>query len=149
MWADDVREGDQIRVVIEVGESISFQYEAEHDGDDGGVAGSAVSRYLVRRSPAVDLPTEPTLGWLTSKYGGSVLGTWERQRLTGGPGVSVTRSGMRALLPEITGFTRAVAVPAVALDDLRSGVINDFDAAVRLIADFLAAVDKANGGDQS
>lgn len=156
IWADAVRKGDQIRVVIKAGETTSFQYEAAHDGDDGGIGGSAVFRYLVRRSPAVTLPTEPTLGWIESEersdLGWFALGDVAVERHAVEADATLAREFSSAghqvdVVRRVKSFTPATAIPSVALEAFRtSEATTAMEAFSRKVA-LLAAVDAANGGD--
>ena len=102
---------------------------------------------LVDPKPAVSLPSVPTLGWLDSMGNDHTLGIWRRQPLTGGNGVANIRGeGNCALNFEITAFTPATAVPAEALDALRTYMAGlGVDTPTRRsVATFLAAVDNAS-----
>lgn len=112
---------------------------------------SKVEHYLLDRpKPAVELPTEPTLGWLKWYAGeeSSGLGI-ERTGLgiywviEGG----VTDSGGGGMWPmkDVTAFTPATAVPTAALDELRRN--HDCSGPLSCLREhvdtFLAAVDEA------
>ncbi|RYE40907.1 MAG: hypothetical protein EOP24_39065 [Hyphomicrobiales bacterium] len=113
--------------------------------------GANLSVFEEEITPAVDLPTEPTLGWV-SVTDRDLLAVWS---LTGQAIFAVdSDGGGSAGRDEITSFTPAVAVPKAALDELRKWrealrKSNGIDAlptpAVRRIDTFLAAVDAANG----
>ena len=106
-------------------------------------------RLVDRPIPNVELPTEPTLGWLDSTGNDHALGIWRRAYLTGGNGFDNSRGdGHNALSAEITAFTPATAVPTDALDELREKYeIGHGLTLIRRgsVSTFLAAVDAANG----
>jgi hypothetical protein len=117
---------------------------------------------LDRPTPAVNLPTEPTLGWASGRteYGvevSNLFGSWAQ------PTDLLNRTGhtyaddyglVHLKAREVTAFTRATAVPTEALDRLREvrgyydGGCETAASSFRLrlgIRDFLAAIDAVNG----
>jgi hypothetical protein len=108
---------------------------------------------LDRPTPAVDLPTEPTLGWASGRteYGvevSNLFGSWAQ------PTDLLNRTGhtyaddhglVHLKAREVTAFTPATAVPTEALDRLRAEHSHDQPGACPDVIDFLAAVDAANG----
>lgn len=152
----DIRKGDLIRVEAlrpssqPWGDS-AHEFRAAADRDDHGWVQTRFNWYLLDRpEPAVELPTEPTLGWMrhdvqpSRAIPSSILAFWqydeERNWLNSHDG--------RGFRPDrITAVTPATAVPTDALDalrDYRHGL--DWDVktpAVRRIDKFLAAVDRA------
>ena len=124
----------------------------------------AGQHYLLDRpEPAVELPTVPTLGWVTVSHDGfqhnpavAFVGPWQSGSdgmLAGGYETGCrTLSGTFSGSEFITAFTPATAVPTEALDALRADGLTDgccvgchLHAAVRT---FLAAVDAANRADR-
>lgn len=112
--------------------------------------GSLGQFFLVSRSaPVVELPAEPTLGWVDGEEG-RMLARWVSR--DGSVITGPMREGLEAT--HIAAFTPATAVPTEALDRLRVCISRDetdraggWDAAQRLraiIDAFLAAVDEAN-----
>lgn len=168
---DDIREGDSIRlewVTSQDGTPMAMEYVAPHSGTamkkrlSGNELQTASWFLLDRPSPAVELPTEPTLGWIASKYGGTVLGTWERYTSTRASHAGEVSALVRERdvpLEYVQSFTPAVAVPKAALDELREMWVGDLgcdrqrdwvEYGARLFTttrDFLAAVDAANAGN--
>lgn len=108
---------------------------------------------MVRPVPLVELPTEPTLGWLswdTGNEGGREVAEWMRN------GDGVFGGASRVPVAGVTEFREAVAVPKAALDELREAEARaeaSGDTYARnymrkgALRAFLAAVDEANGGD--
>lgn len=109
-----------------------------------------------RPKPAVELPTEPTLGWLdfTASNGGQAhaLATW-RVATVGMDGSTHAVNEWGHMVSDIdekvTAFTPATAAPTDALEDLRAVVgranRRGQDVTARTVTAFLAAVDEANG----
>ena len=111
-----------------------------------------------RPKPAVVLPTEPTLGWIDAlgEKPLALVGV-RKPGDVNYPGLiymRITPNGGWDSVKEITAFTPAVAVPADALDDLRTyravemGIHSEAQWAFNRaehIDRFLAAVDEANG----
>ena len=58
----EIRKGDLIRV--EWPDDNSREYRASRDGDNNIFGGTSRFFLLDRPAPAVELPTEPTLGWV-------------------------------------------------------------------------------------
>ena len=106
--------------------------------------------------PAVELPSEPTLGWATF-FGDPALASFSvdehgelRSRVTfnnrfEGAGSAYT---FATKVTNITAFTPATAVPTDALDALRAEHGDDQPGACIEVIDFLAAVDAANRTDR-
>lgn len=100
--------------------------------------------------PSVNLPERPTLGWLTDKYGGSALGTWERyesqaQSRAGEASALVRERDLP--LEDVAEFVEATAVPKAALDELREKHAGGRQPSVVEcgVSTFLVAIDAANG----
>jgi hypothetical protein len=153
----DIREGDRIR--IEAAEGRTF--------GDGLTASEFIARefdnpaefsylryYLLDRpKPPVDLPSEPTLGWVTSVGGEVALSTWRPDFVQGGAIVATVDvrdsrafcTGMKKYVDHITAFTPATAVPTEALDELRREHHDNvtFSSRYDSVKRFLTAVDKA------
>lgn len=141
----DIRAGDLIR--CEWPNDSASEWRSKTSGPAGWNA-ERVSYFLLDRpTPPVELPTEPTLGWLENVYGARILKHWFR-----GEGVAEAFDGDRwNFTKEVIGFTPAVAVPEAALDELRgvlaecSGKVEDeWPHMPRAVERFLAAVDEAN-----
>ena len=137
----DIRAGDLIR--CEWKESDAAE-EWRSPVDAGSTWDPAnVDHFLLDRpSPPVELPTEPTLGWLENVYGARILKHWFR-----GEGVAEAFDGDRwNFTKEVIAFTPAVAVPKAALDELQAN--HDCSGPLSCLRghvdDFLAAVDEAN-----
>lgn len=152
----DIRTGDLIR--WERGEGSPTQtfeaaeFRATFDGD--GKRNWDGQHYLLDRpAPAVDLPTEPTLGWITG-YGYRNLDFWRYRDGADKAGEGAWAGNDPALKPYgygikgITDWVPATAVPTSALDELRTIASSDafcVDGFSRSVRAFLAAVDAANG----
>ncbi len=95
---------------------------------------------LDRPAPAVELPTEPTLGWVDHAELSPQFGAWVRR---GETLYAMRQSDFAA--SDVTAFTPATAVPTEALNMLRAGCFMTVSEAAEVIAHFLAAVDRANG----
>lgn len=98
---------------------------------------------LDRPKPAVVLPTEPTLGWLTRRcpgFFGRVNTSLETVWLSDDKS-QVNRAGLIETIPveRVGAFTPATVVPSEALEKLRANPLPQRDITV-----FLAAVDAAN-----
>lgn len=138
----DIRKGDLIRWEQEPSlvSEYAIEYRATEDGYFQSVTGQ---HYLLDRpTPPVELPTEPTLGWLENVYGARILKHWFR-----GEGVAEAFDGDRwNFTKEVIAFTPAVAVPKAALDELQAN--HDCSGPLSCLRghvdDFLAAVDEAN-----
>ncbi len=139
----DIRKGDLIRWEQEP--SLISEYAIEYRATEPGYFQSVTGQhYLIDRrpSPPVELPTEPTLGWLENVYGARILKHWFR-----GEGVAEAFDGDRwNFTKEVIAFTPAVAVPKAALDELQAN--HDCSGPLSCLRghvdDFLAAVDEAN-----
>lgn len=142
----DIKAGDLIRVEQELDKAHEFRAARDQERNGWG------DYYLLDRpKPAVELPTEPTLGWLTYRdtdYPSAnptiELGEWKARadRAT-----VLDVHGLTSVpLAWAIAFTPAAAVPTAALDELRE-YINGLDfpntPACRRIDKFLAAVDEA------
>lgn len=143
----DIRKGDLIRIEYPTG-AINSAVEYVAGGParvDDYLPGSA--HYLLDRpKPAVELPTEPTLGWVEYSFDGDSI-----RRL----GCSYNLGRIARLVKwdievpasRVTAFSSATAVPTAALDELRRvhGHPNRDDRAVRRqVNRLLAAADEAN-----
>lgn len=108
-------------------------------GDSDLTSSEDVEWFLLDRPvPPVDLPTEPTLGWLTLPGGRALETVW-----TSNDKASLHRAlGGSVDVANVTAFTPATAVPTAALDELRKHTPGWSTASVTT---FLAAVDEANG----
>lgn len=150
---EDIRPGDLIRSEATNGTTLgenllAAEWRATSETWAKAPSGH-VNFYLIDRpAPPVDLPKTPTLGWLTTKAGGVLVGTWE----TYTPVVFGDEKREYALSRErdipvdrVTTFVPATAVPSEALDRLRAErVVHTNGINGRAIATFLAAVDEAN-----
>lgn len=150
-----IRKGDLIRKEYEVGNGeLALEYRAT--GDAHGKGGPGQHFPLDRPKPAVELPTEPTLGWLT--YSGSqTFGRFRAGDISESDyatskdapvAVGVSERGKKVnVMFGATSFIPATAVPTEALDDLREVLRLADDDFTDVEADdlraFLAAVDKA------
>lgn len=152
---EDIREGDLIRrePTPTGGSSLrAVEYVAVRDGYTHGLRDSSdtdIFFLLDRPTPAVDLPTSPSLGTLVWREESAVRDAMETA-LWG-----LTRRGDRVesesssvpvrlvtqFIPILTHEADEVAVPKAALDELRAAEIHAWVA----IATFIAAVDAANG----
>lgn len=136
----DIRKGDLIRFEYADGRSTDRAKEYVASGDGVGDGRGPVGTYylLDRPVPPVDLPTEPTLGWLTLPGGRALETVW-----TSNDKASLHRAlGGSVDVANVTAFTPATAVPTAALDELRKHTPGWSTASVTT---FLAAVDEANG----
>lgn len=139
----DIRKGDLIRwegdPSLGSGGVKVAEYGAEYDGNSWTLSGQ---HYLLDRpKPPVDLPTEPTLGWLSAHTNPDpTLGAWRTEDRY------VTRDGTYRLADDVTAFTPATAVPTKALDELRTQhrVNVTLESRYASVTRFLAAVDEAN-----
>lgn len=137
----EIRKGDLIRFEYDGDpREVAEEWRAQDDADGFHFRAPGHHYLIDRPKPDVELPTEPTLGWLTAND--------ERPYLS-----HVKLDGERAMTDglyyahasRVTAFTPATAVPTAALDELRgvarahlSGYL-DF----RVLTTFLAAVDEA------
>jgi len=151
-----IRRGDRIRVEYtksENGSPRAIEYVAEHDrmGMRNRMNGTerlgAAYFLLDRPKPPVELPTQPTLGWLSAEdedgKGGTFLATWQKRpdlvlqcRVAGAWGKEC-----------VTAFVPATAVPTEALEKLRERHEGGEESPVAKcgwVSDFLLAVDRAN-----
>ena len=101
-----------------------------------------------RPTPAVSLPSTPTLGWATHANDGQLLGLFSQKPNTRQIVVGVTCDwGRFSWEPSyVTAFTEAVAVPKSALDELRRAYIAVNTNVQRgdAIYSFFAAIDNAS-----
>lgn len=132
----DIRRDDLIRVEQENG--TAHEYRALKDAHRAYWG----HHYLLDRpTPPVQLPTEPTLGWVNGDWqSGPRLAVW----MVDGPKWikpvdNKTDEHGATYAPSVAAFTPAVAVPKAALDKLRKA-----ENVVRGVNDFLTAVDEAN-----
>lgn len=139
----DIRKGDLIRWEQEPSlvSEYAIEYRATEDGYFQSVTGQ---HYLLDRpTPPVELPTEPTLGWLNdAPY---LLAVWYPREVLGTAGVAqIEQTPFSA--DHIRAFTPAAAVPKAALDELQAN--HDCSGPLSCLRghvdDFLAAVDEAN-----
>lgn len=159
----DIRKGDLIRLEgrTEGRDSTAHEFRAVVNGDRDGWVRDRFNWYLLDRpQPPVELPTEPTLGWLTLRIGGFFSGPTGRRVLEtvwlDNAGTGLIRAGRTDVLAvdRVESFTPATAVPTSALDDLKSTesrvYTGSYDVAERnearreAIQAFLAAIDEAN-----
>lgn len=155
----EIRKGDRIVAKYKV---FDAEYEVTYTASGSGQPwrskkdvdiNSEVEHYLLDRpAPAVDLPTEPTLGWLEvsdtgqanfTRIPGRVLGVFKNRKTVVDGGTIGSWSH-----DLVTAFTPATAVPTSALDELREYMRKFSDGAMltrsgNQIRDFLAAVDRA------
>lgn len=141
----EIKRGDLIRAgfgTVKSTRMTALEYRAESDGDrysDDAVAW----QLLDRPAPAVESPTEPTLGWLHGPEPSPLLDMWVKQYTQREEfGVSGEATGTWAKPSEVTAFIPAIAVPREALDILREG--HPVGRKCLWVSDFLAAVDEAN-----
>ena len=136
----DIRAGDLIR--CEWPDDSASEWRSKTSGPAGWNADRVSYFLLDRPSPPVELPTEPTLGWLTVENTEPMLDVWraDRQNNPGYDDFGDWAAGhVTAHRREsVTAFRPAVAVPKAALDKLRKA-----ENVVRGVNDFLAAVDEA------
>lgn len=140
----DIRVGDLVRwesATRSPGFPTAHEWVAIADGDDWAGEGQ---HYLLERRPLVKIPQKPGLGWLRG-YDKSLLAIWKR----GNEGLEGESTPIYRVHEDITDWVPATAVPTAALDELRT-YIDAFQhradtPAKKRIADFLAAVDEANG----
>ena len=147
----DIRAGDLIR--CEWPDDSASEWRSKTSGPAGWNADRVSYFLLDRPSPPVELPTEPTLGWLTTDAE-PMLDEWcaMTQLDPGyddyGDWATGNKTGHRR--EAVTAFKRATAVPTTSVVELR----NIFDSADRhpvsaesfrrVVRNFLAAVDEAN-----
>ena len=157
--ASEIRKGDLIRLEFDADEAAT-EYRAvkDREGMAQGVYGpttyiaGASRRYLLDRpEPAVELPPEPTLGWLSGPEISPLLDMWHEEIVTdrgptAGRYVAGEITGTFALDSEVTAFTPATAVPTDALDELRGFLVHSATGkSLDQIRDFLTCVRAANG----
>ena len=155
----DVRNGDTIRreYAAPTGSLRAVEFVA-----NVAIPGDGDALFLLDRPvPAVELPTVPTLGWVTVSHGGfqhnpavAFVGPWQ----SGPHGMLAgkyeagyrTLSGTFSGSEFITAFIPATAVPTNALNVLRKEMKRclSFNHEMSSIEIFLAAVDAANRADR-
>jgi hypothetical protein len=141
---EDIRKGDLIRFEYANIPGKASEYIAM--GDEIPTYNAGHHFLLDRPKPTVDLPTKPTLGFISSgTVPTSTVGMWW---VDPNDPSFVIRDGSFRLADDITAFVPATAVPAEALDELRavaSGRRGCPDvAAPGAITTFLAAVDEVS-----
>ena len=136
----DIRLNDTVRVEFPPGSTnTAVEFIADSVGFNHAAFLSGSTYYLLDRpKPAVELPTEPTLGWLETKYAARILQVWFAQ----GRYAAASNNNRWNLETEVTAFTPATAIPTEALDTLRANAVL---CSIPNVAKFLAAVDAANG----
>lgn len=145
----EIRKGDLIRGENTIDTEMACEFRAAWDGHVGGWSIPATYYLLNRPTPPVELPTEPTLGWLTWYVGeeSSGLGIYRTalstyHRMGNGEITDEAAAGCWGA-SDVTAFVPATAVPTAALDnfrqqrDTRNLTNGDIDT-------FLAVVDEAN-----
>ena len=142
-----IRRGDLIRAENTADHDLAREFRARWDGDGGSWSIPSTFYLLSRPTPVVELPTEPTLGWVEQTVQAGerpILGVWD---LRGRDGWLWSNGGLSCEPDSVTAFTPAVAVPLAALLHLRRQQGSDGQGATtsRAFSDFLAAVDAANG----
>lgn len=145
----DIRVDDLIRYEFGSMPGSASEWRAEVEGISPYQARAGQHYLLDRPKPAVELPTIPSLGWVTTDLGfrdGATLafvGQWKKgsDAMTADYGHGYRRiSGLYGGRENVTAFTPATAVPTEALDELRAEWPYP-DGAVHA---FLTAVDAAN-----
>lgn len=139
----EIRKGDLIR--CEWPDDNSREYRASRDGDNNIYGGTSRFFLLDRPTPAIELPVQPSLGWLTWRDGMAVsdateLGLW---RTFHSP-TTIACGDTSVPQSIVTAFTPATAVPTEALTRLRNQKGRDGLGATttQALADFLTAVDR-------
>jgi hypothetical protein len=160
----EIRKGDLIRWewadLREVRSERAVEYVSGRDGGSYSPIPNAGQHYLLDRpTPAVELPAEPTLGWLT--YAGStifgVFRKYDPSDYSRSDGIDWDVSEIRDgavfnSFNSVTAFTPATAVPteqwaAVVAEHDQWHADREFCSTYSMpICALLAAVDKANGG---
>ncbi len=146
-WTD-IQAGDSIRWEGDdrtTGHITALEYRATHDEHRQFSDGSYFLLDRPEPQPKIELPAEPTLGWLGWEAGGlsnaSELGIWSN-RTHGAKGT------------HLTSWTPAAAVPRDALEELRDAHENAFSAIGRFeknngrrdaLVEFFRRVDSSNG----
>lgn len=139
----EIRKGDLVRF-----ESGLNEYASEWRAEGALLQRRASGTYFLldRPEPAVELPTEPTLGWVAFEDGyhwcGLVSDIEPGDREFEGRRLDTGYYSERWHATKVTAFTPATAVPTAALDELRRRAQVYGDGSPT--SDFLAAVDKAN-----
>ena len=137
--SSEIRKGDLIR--WEDGEN-AHEYRAVVGTGKSNLGGAYF--LLDRPEPAIELPTEPTLGWATvqPKHWRESITCLHEWRHRGGQLVSTVAPVYFA--EDITAFTPATAIPSAALGELRRNrMVGSFNFAGD-IDDFLRAVDEVD-----
>lgn len=146
--ARDIIKGDLIRkeygCEIVNGET-ALEYRATSDAH--GKGGPGQHFLLDRPEPAVELPTEPTLGWATYRIDDHGEATRLGVTFNAGSSMRLTNWDISVPASRVTAFTPATAVSTEALDRLRVDLFGDpsHGQLISAVARFLTAVDSANG----
>jgi hypothetical protein len=150
----EIRKGDLIRWESDVVDENAEEWRSRHDQPPYRAWGQ---HYLLDRptAPAVELPTEPSLGWLT--YAGStIFGTFRRFKAGDAhldsmkwEATEVRGDDPHNSYSSVTAFTPATAVPTEALNELREAHDGGAGCCIGCrayvsVGHFLAAVDEAN-----
>jgi hypothetical protein len=150
----EIRKGDLIRA--EFGNRDAREYVAGRDAHHLGVT---YRHYLLDRpKPAVELPTEPTLGWVHFSEGAKGwLGFVDDQGGSDGLFNATTERGYASncfIASRVTAFIPATAVPtehwtALVAEHDQFHADREFCSDDQPVCALVAAVDKANGGASS
>jgi hypothetical protein len=146
----EIRKGDLIRWEGPGDEA----HEWREDSIESPYNGHGQHYLLDRPEPVVELPTEPTLGWLTASQcvgtalvpvGVPVLDKWSAPM---GNASSIRRNGDTCGIAQewVTAFEPATIVPTEALDVLRLQVVSghgSYAATFYATRAFLREIDKA------
>ena len=138
----EIRSGDLVRKEL-VGHPANYQAIEFIANVDGKAPDDGSTYYLLdRQKPAVELPTEPTWGWLTTRESARSLGLWSSDQDCVH---SVPLPSVRRVREKATAFIPATAVPTEALQEFRSWWMqaNVGDIADTRIGDLLDAIEKA------
>ena len=148
--ASEIRKGDMVRaerLPAEDGLPLAIEYHATYAGDSRFNIEDDPRYFLLDRpTPPVELPTEPTLGWLNNSP--HLLAIWKdcSEGAVRPPCVRPVSVPTPFDDGHITAFTPAVAVPKAALEELQAN--HDCSGPLSCLRghvdDFLAAVDEAN-----
>lgn len=150
----DIRAGDLLRFEFSSppwpGSTVAFEWRSQIDGE--GYNGRGEHYLLGRSEPVVELPSTPTLGWVTTDVVTTpALGTWATYTSTvvfreEDPTEYLMQSERDLVAAKVRTFTPATAVPTAALERLREAldlwVVADRGIASDVSA-FLKAVDGA------
>lgn len=140
----EIRVGDLIRGESNIRPGNAVEWRAQIDKDLNGWNPRSFDFFLLDRpAPAVEMPTEPTLGWVTFEDGEHLFGRWwlKSTALIG----EVLGERQDQYIPRhVTAFTPTTVVPTDALDRLRKHLADSFTPCPAAEA-LLNAVDSANG----